>query len=110
MRTMDLDSLEIFRTVVTEGGVIRAAQKLNRVQSNVTTRIRQLEARLGQKLFHRHGRSLVLSPEGRLLLSYTERLFPSEWIHPSGSDVMPEFLDYAAPLVGEIEPHPRLKA
>ena len=43
MRTIDLDSLEIFRTVVTEGGVVRAAGKLNRVQSNVTTRIQQLE-------------------------------------------------------------------
>ncbi len=75
MRTIDLDSLDIFRTVVSEGGVIRAAHKLNRVQSNVTTRIRQLEERLGQKLFHRHGRSLVLSPEGKLLLSYAERLF-----------------------------------
>jgi DNA-binding transcriptional LysR family regulator len=75
MRTIDLDSLDIFRTVVKEGGVIRAAHKLNRVQSNVTTRIRQLEERLGQKLFHRHGRSLVLSPEGTLLLSYAERLF-----------------------------------
>ena len=41
MRTIDLESLKIFRTVVDEGGVNRAAAKLNRVQSNVTTRIRQ---------------------------------------------------------------------
>jgi DNA-binding transcriptional LysR family regulator len=75
MRTIDLDSLEIFRTVVQEGGVIRAAGKLNRVQSNVTTRIKQLEERLGLPLFRRQGRSLVLSPEGELLLSYTQRLF-----------------------------------
>ena len=60
MRIIDLDSLEIFRAVVAEGGVIRAAGKLNRVQSNVTTRIRQLEERLGHKLFHRQGRSLAL--------------------------------------------------
>ena len=72
---MDLDSLEIFRTVVEEGGVIRAAQKLNRVQSNVTTRIKQLEQRLGRNLFRKQGRGLVLSPEGELLLSYTQRLF-----------------------------------
>jgi len=72
---MDLDSLEIFRTVVEEGGVIRAAQKLNRVQSNVTTRIKQLEQRLGRTLFRKQGRGLVLSPEGELLLSYTQRLF-----------------------------------
>jgi len=75
MRSIDLDSLEIFRTVVQEGGVIRAANKLNRVQSNVTTRIKQLEQRLGRTLFRRQGRGLVLSPEGELLLSYAQRLF-----------------------------------
>src|SRR5205085_2942232 len=75
MRSIDLDSLDIFRTVVQEGGVIRAAQKLNRVQSNVTTRIKQLEQRLGRSLFRKQGRGLVLSPEGELLLSYAQRLF-----------------------------------
>jgi DNA-binding transcriptional LysR family regulator len=75
MRSIDLDSLDIFRTVVQEGGVIRAAQKLNRVQSNVTTRIKQLEQRLGRTLFRKQGRGLVLSPEGELLLSYAQRLF-----------------------------------
>ncbi|MES3002782.1 MAG: LysR substrate-binding domain-containing protein [Pseudomonadota bacterium] len=75
MRTIDLDSLEIFRAVVSEGGIIRAAIKLNRVQSNVTTRIKQLEERLGLQLFRRQGRTLVLSPEGELLLSYAQRLF-----------------------------------
>lgn len=75
MRSIDLDSLEIFRTVAEEGGVIRAAGKLNRVQSNVTTRIKQLEQRLGRSLFRKQGRGLVLSAEGELLLSYAQRLF-----------------------------------
>ena len=75
MRSIDLDSLDIFRTVATEGGVIRAAHKLNRVQSNITTRIKQLEQRLGRPLFRKQGRGLVLSPEGELLLSYAQRLF-----------------------------------
>jgi DNA-binding transcriptional LysR family regulator len=75
MRSIDLDSLEIFRAVALEGGVIRAAQKLNRVQSNVTTRIKQLEQRLGRPLFRKQGRGLVLSAEGELLLSYAQRLF-----------------------------------
>ncbi|MEJ5992094.1 LysR substrate-binding domain-containing protein [Ramlibacter sp. PS3R-8] len=75
MRSIDLDSLDIFRTVVQEGGVLRAATKLNRVQSNVTTRIKQLEQRLGRPLFRKQGRGLVLLPEGELLLSYAQRLF-----------------------------------
>lgn len=74
MRSLDLESLEIFRTVVREGGVVRAAARLNRVQSNVTTRIKQLEERLGVALFRRQGRSLVLSAEGAGLLVHAERL------------------------------------
>jgi 6-phosphofructokinase 1 len=37
------------------------------------------------------------------------KLFPSEWIAAAGNDVMPQFLDYARPLAGPIEPHPRLQ-
>lgn len=74
MRTIELDALEIFRAVVAEGGVIKAAGKLHRVPSNVTTRIQQLEGRLGHKLFHRQGRTLELAPAGRKLLPYAERL------------------------------------
>ncbi|WP_250520109.1 MULTISPECIES: LysR family transcriptional regulator [unclassified Caballeronia] len=71
---MDLSALNIFRAVVRENGVTRAAAKLNRVQSNVTARIRQLEETLGTDLFIRDGRRLVLTPAGETLLPYAERL------------------------------------
>ncbi|HEY1610657.1 MAG TPA: LysR family transcriptional regulator [Paraburkholderia sp.] len=71
---MDLAALAIFRAVVRENGVTRAAAKLNRVQSNVTTRIKQLEEQLGVELFVRDGRRLVLTPAGETLLHYAERL------------------------------------
>ena len=74
MRMMDLDDLHIFRCVVREGGVTRAAGRLHRVPSNVTTRIKQLEERLGVALFRRQGRSLVLTDPGRTLLGHAERL------------------------------------
>lgn len=73
-RIMDLAALTIFRAVVRENGVTRAAEKLNRVQSNVTMRIKQLEQQLGVELFARDGRRLVLTPAGRALLPYAERL------------------------------------
>ncbi len=38
-----------------------------------------------------------------------ERLLPGAWIHPKGNDVLPPFLDYVAPLAGEIEARPRLR-
>lgn len=71
---MDLSSLEIFRMVVREGSITRAAEQLHRVQSNVTTRIRQLEASLGVTLFLRDRKRLTLTPAGETLLGYAERL------------------------------------
>src|SRR5713226_1924803 len=74
MGNIDLTALEIFKTVAEQGGITRAALRLHRVQSNVTTRVRQLEERLGTKLFLRQGGRLTLSAEGKLLLAYAERL------------------------------------
>jgi DNA-binding transcriptional LysR family regulator len=71
---MDLSDLRIFLAVVREGGVTRAAERLNRVQSNVTTRIRQLEQDLDATLFIREGKRLRLAPAGQSLLGYAERL------------------------------------
>jgi DNA-binding transcriptional LysR family regulator len=60
--------------VAVEGGITRAAAKLNRVQSNISTRVKQLEARLGVTLFRKNGRSLVLTREGDQLLPLATRL------------------------------------
>lgn len=74
MRIIDLESLSIFKAVVDEGGVVRAAEKLHREPSNVTTRVRQLEEYLGVRLFKKEGRTLALSAEGQPLLNYAIRL------------------------------------
>jgi len=71
---MDLAELRIFRAVVQEGGVTRAAERLHRVQSNVTTRIRQLEEKLGTELFIREGKRLRLTSSGQVLLGFADRL------------------------------------
>src|SRR5438046_10452760 len=71
---MDLSDLRIFSAVVREGGVTRAAERLHRVQSNVTTRIRQLEEDLGAALFIREGKRLHLAPAGQVLIDYADRL------------------------------------
>jgi len=59
---------------VEHGGINKAAAKLHRVPSNVTTRIKQLEEKLGSKLFLRAKGRLTLSAEGRHLLPYAEQL------------------------------------
>ena len=71
---MDLRALQIFKTVVDEGGVARAAERLHCVQSNVSTRIRQLEDMLGTRLFDRVGRRLTVTPRGVVLHGYAVRL------------------------------------
>jgi DNA-binding transcriptional LysR family regulator len=71
---MELSDLSIFRTVAEAGGITRAAEKLHRVPSNVTTRIAQLEDDLGVKLFVREGRNIRLSPAGAILLEKANRL------------------------------------
>jgi DNA-binding transcriptional LysR family regulator len=73
-RCMDLPDLRIFAAVVHHGGVIRAAERLHRVQSNVTTGVRQLEEELGVRLFVREGRRLHLAPAGKILLDYADRI------------------------------------
>jgi DNA-binding transcriptional LysR family regulator len=70
----DLSDLHIFRTVVEQGGIVKAARKLHRVQSNITTRIQQLEASVGKPLFNRERQRLHLSANGELLLVYADKL------------------------------------
>ena len=71
---MELSDLHIFRTVVREGGIVRAARRLHRVPSNVTTRIQQLEASIGVQLFTRERHRLALSQSGERLLVYADRM------------------------------------
>ena len=74
MGNIDLTALEIFKVVAEQGSITKAAARLHRVQSNVTTRVKQLEERLGAQLFLRQHRRLVLSPQGKRLLAYADQL------------------------------------
>lgn len=69
---MDISDLQVFCAVVDEGGINRAAEALHRVPSNVTTRIKNLEAGLGQTLFIREKNRLSLSAAGEQLLQYAK--------------------------------------
>ena len=53
---MELSDLVTFSTVARLGGITRAADELNTVQSNVTQRVKALEAEIGTALFERHSR------------------------------------------------------
>ena len=71
---MDAKDLTTFEAVARLGGMGRAARELNTVQSNVTQRVRRLEAALGVALFERSRSGARLTPAGQRLLPYATRV------------------------------------
>jgi DNA-binding transcriptional LysR family regulator len=71
---MELSDLNVFQEVARSGGITAAAQKLNRVPSNVTARIQKLEEELGTPLFLRERNRLRISPSGQQLLPYAQQI------------------------------------
>jgi LysR family transcriptional activator of nhaA len=67
--------LAYFWTVARTGNLTRAAEQLHVSQSALSVQIRQLESQLGQQLFAREGRRLVLTDAGTLALNYAETIF-----------------------------------
>jgi len=70
---MDIADLKVFDAVARLGGMNRAAVELNTVQSNITARIKALEADIGCLLFERRPRGVALTSAGRRLLPYATR-------------------------------------
>jgi LysR family nitrogen assimilation transcriptional regulator len=68
---MDLKQLEYFRHVAELGSFTRAASFLSVVQPALSRQVRQLEIELGQNLFDRNGRGVVLTDAGTRLLEHT---------------------------------------
>jgi LysR family transcriptional activator of nhaA len=75
MEWLNYHHLLYFWTVVREGGVSRAAEKLRLAQPTVSAQVRLLEESLGDRLFERQGRRLVLTDVGRLVYRYADEIF-----------------------------------
>ena len=71
---MDFDQLVTFLEVAKLGSFSRAGQKVFRSQSAVSAQIRQLEQEYGDRLLDRSGKDVTLTPAGRVLFAYAERL------------------------------------
>lgn len=74
MANLNYHHLRVFWTAAREGGVTRASERLHVTQPTVTTQIRALEKALGQKLFTRSGRRLVLTELGRAAYRYADEI------------------------------------
>lgn len=75
MTWLNYHHLLYFWTVVHEGGVSRAAEKLRLAQPTVSAQVKLLEDMVGERLFERQGRRLVLTDVGRLVYRYADEIF-----------------------------------
>lgn len=75
MAWLNYHHLYYFWTVAREGSIARATQKLHLTQPTISAQLRALEDNLGEKLFHRTGRRLVLTEMGQVVYRYAEEIF-----------------------------------
>ena len=71
---LNMDVLRTFVTGLELGSFSKAAQRLGRSQSAISTQLRRLEEQAGMPLFKKSGRGLALTSAGENLLSYAKRI------------------------------------
>jgi LysR family transcriptional activator of nhaA len=75
MEWLNYHHLYYFWVVAREGSIARASEQLLLAPSTISGQIRVLEESLGQKLFQRSGRRIVLTDVGRVTYRYAEEIF-----------------------------------
>jgi LysR family transcriptional activator of nhaA len=75
MEWLNYHHLYYFWTVARTGSVTKASAELLLAPPTISAQIKRLEDSLGEKLFERSGRRLVLSEAGRLAFRYAEEIF-----------------------------------
>ena len=118
---LDLDQLQSFCAIADCGSFTEAARRVHKTQSAVSMQIKRLEERLGEELFLRDGRTVVLTSEGEALYGRARKmlrlnaeivdLFSSEDLAGSIRFGVPD--DYAVRLLPVIlssfqRTHPRI--
>jgi len=102
--------LHYFWVVANEGSIAKATERLHLTPQTISGQLSQLEDQLGEALFRRSGRNLVLTDAGRMVLSYADEIFSlggelEEMVHnlPAGrmqtftvgiADVVPKYIAY----------------
>ena len=75
MAVLNYHHLRYFWMIANENNLTRAAERLHVSQSALSIQLRQLEDALGQKLFEREGKRLVLTEAGCIALDYANAIF-----------------------------------
>ena len=75
MQWLNYHHLHYFWLAAREGGISRAARELRLTHTTVSEQIRSLEEVLGEPLFRKEGRGLVLTEMGGIVFGYAEEIF-----------------------------------
>jgi len=75
MAALNYHHLRYFRAIAHEGNLTRAAERLHVSPSSLSTQLRSLEEQLGQQLFERSNKRLVLTEAGRIALEHADAIF-----------------------------------
>lgn len=75
MEWLNYHHLLYFWTVARTGSVAAASAELGLASPTISNQIRKLEENLGEKLFERSGRRLVLTDMGRVAMRYADEIF-----------------------------------
>lgn len=75
MEWLNYHHLLYFWVVAREGSIARACEKLYLTQPTISAQLRALERSLGEKLFTRVGRTLVLTEVGQVVFRYADEIF-----------------------------------
>ncbi|MDJ0880106.1 MAG: transcriptional activator NhaR [Gammaproteobacteria bacterium] len=72
---LNLKHLRYFWSVASHGSITKASEALYLTPQTISGQLRDLEESIGEKLFEREGRNLVLSETGRMVFSYADEMF-----------------------------------
>ncbi|MCB1844065.1 MAG: LysR family transcriptional regulator, partial [Halioglobus sp.] len=121
MRHLNYSHLHYFWTVANEGSIARASETLHITPQTISGQLKLLDEAVGEPLFQRAGRGLVLSDTGRVVKQYADEIFAlgaelsrvvrgghaqSRILHVGLVDSIPKLIAYRVlqPLLSSTEP------
>lgn len=75
MESLNYHHLRYFWVVAKEGSIRKASEKLRVSQPSICVQVQSLEETMGEKLFRRSGRNLVMTETGQLVFGYADEIF-----------------------------------